>query len=264
MEDPGKDERQARPVIELQGVEKRLGGQSVLSRLDLTVQAGGTVVLMGASGCGKSTLLRCLDALEPVDAGIIRVLGEDLHSSALDVNAFRARIGMVFQQFNLFPHLSVLQNITLAPMRLRGLSRQEAETQARDLLARVGLPDKADVSPSQLSGGQQQRVAIARSLAMQPELMLLDEPTSALDPPMTREVLSVIQEIAREDGITLVIVTHEVGFAERVADRIIFLDQGRIIEEGSPAQILHQPKHVITQAYLDALNAADRPVTNHL
>uniref|UniRef100_UPI001FE3F353 amino acid ABC transporter ATP-binding protein n=1 Tax=Paracoccus litorisediminis TaxID=2006130 RepID=UPI001FE3F353 len=245
--------------VEIHGVSKSFGDLKVLDDIALTFPAGSVTAIIGPSGSGKSTLLRTINHLERVDRGLIAVDGEligyrrdgdALHElREKDILARRTEIGMVFQNFNLFPHLTVLENITEAPVTVRGLSRPEAEAQARELLARVGLEDKADAYPRQLSGGQQQRVAIARTLALRPKVLLFDEPTSALDPELVGEVLDVIKELARS-GITLVIVTHEIGFAREVADSIVFMEQGRVIEAGAPDQILTRPKHPRTAAFL--------------
>ena len=206
------------------------------------------LVIIGASGSGKSTLLRCVNLLEPLDSGRIFYEGKEITAKGTDVSAVRERIGMVFQQFNLFPHLTVLNNVTLAARRIRRMSKKEAE--ARVLLERVGLSDKADARPRQLSGGQQQRVAIARALATKPEVLLFDEPTSALDPELVGEVLDVIKDLAHS-GTTLVVVTHEIGFARELADTVVFMDSGRIVEQGPPAQVLDHPQHARTRAFLD-------------
>lgn len=219
-----------------------------LKGVNLTVKKGEVVVIIGPSGSGKSTFIRTLNRLESFDGGEILIDGIKLTDSA-NIDSIRKEVGMVFQNFNLFPHLTVLQNITLAPMKVRGLSKSEAEKQAMDLLKRVGIHDKAYKFPGFLSGGQQQRVAIARALAMQPSLMLFDEPTSALDPEMVNEVLLVMKELAMS-GMTMIVVTHEMGFAKEVADRIIFFDQGRIIEEGDPQQFFKNPKEDRTRAFL--------------
>src|ERR1051325_9459623 len=220
-------------AIEFKGVNKWFGSHHVLTDVDLKVDAGEVVVVCGPSGSGKSTLIRCINRLEPIQSGDIVVDGRRLSDPALDLRALRAEIGFVFQQFNLYPHLSVLDNITLAPVKVRKIARAEAERHAAELLARVGIPDKAAAYPANLSGGQQQRVAIARALAMQPKLMLFDEPTSALDPEMIGEVLEVMSDLAR-DGMTMVVVTHEMGFARRVASRVLFMDQGHIVEDAKP------------------------------
>ncbi|MBV9119990.1 MAG: amino acid ABC transporter ATP-binding protein [Chloroflexi bacterium] len=236
-------------MVELRGVHKRYGSLEVLKGIDLSVEPGSVLVIIGPSGGGKSTLLRCVNLLEPIDAGAVLLEGEDITRSGVDVNKVRRRIGMVFQQFNLFPHLTALDNLTLAPRKLLGLDRAAAERQARELLARVGLADKAGNHPHQLSGGQQQRVAIARALMMQPRVMLFDEVTSALDPELVSEVLDVMRDLARS-GMTMLVVTHEMGFAREVGDRLIFVAGGVIAEEGPPAQVLDEPQHERTQQFL--------------
>ena len=213
---------------------------------------GEKVVIIGPSGSGKSTCLRTINRLENVDKGTIYVEGQDITSSEHDINAMRQNLGMVFQSFNLFPHMTVLRNLTVAPMKLRGLSRADAEERALLLLKKVGLADKVNVYPNTLSGGQQQRVAIARALAMQPHIMLFDEPTSALDPEMIGEVLDVMVSLAQE-GMTMVCVTHEMGFAREVADRVIFMDQGAILEQGSPDQLFNHPKNPRLQQFLNQI-----------
>lgn len=238
------------PVIQLIGVHKYHGTLHVLKDICLDVCRGEKIVLIGASGCGKSTLLRCVNALESIDSGEIKINGVSLQHDQVDLNQHRANIGIVFQQFNLFPHLSVLENLILGPVKVRKLPKAKAIEQARELLSRIGILEKAHAYPAQLSGGQQQRVAIARSLVMQPEVMLFDEPTSALDPRMTREVLSMIRDVA-DQGMTLIVVTHEVRFAEQVADRIIFMHDGRIVEEAPPKQLLYHPHHEATRDFLE-------------
>jgi polar amino acid transport system ATP-binding protein len=239
-------------VIQFRGVNKWFGPLHVLKDVDLTVGAGEVVVVCGPSGSGKSTLIRCINKLEPIQRGEIVVDGMALSDPATDITRLRAEVGMVFQQFNLYPHMTVLQNITLAPLKVRRQSRAEAERIARDLLAKVGIPEKIAQYPAQLSGGQQQRVAIARALAMQPKIMLFDEPTSALDPEMINEVLDVMVNLARE-GMTMIVVTHEMGFAKRVAHRIIFMDEGRIVEEGQPEAFFAHPKEERTQTFLSKI-----------
>jgi polar amino acid transport system ATP-binding protein len=236
-------------MIELHGVSKWYGAHQVLSEIDLKIAAGEVVVVCGPSGSGKSTLIRCINGLGPVQQGQVIVDGRVLGAPDTDLRRLRAEIGVVFQALNLYPHMTALQNIALAPVIVRGQSRAEAERAARALLARVGMPEKADAFPSQLSGGQQQRVAIARALAMQPRIMLFDEPTSALDPEMITEVLDVMVGLAR-DGMTMVVVTHEMGFARKVADRIVFMDEGRIVEEGPPEAFFARPANPRTQAFL--------------
>jgi polar amino acid transport system ATP-binding protein len=244
-------------ALVLEGVRKSFGKLEVLRGIDLTVAEHEVVCLIGASGSGKSTLLRCVNLLEPVDAGRILVEGEELTARGIDVNRVRRRIGIVFQAFNLFPHMSVLQNVSLAPRKALGLGRRAAETQATELLARFGLGDKAREYPDRLSGGQQQRVAIVRALAMKPDLMLLDEVTSALDPELVAEVLAVIRELAA-GGMTMLIATHEMGFARDIADRVCFLDAGVILEQGPPEQIFTRPREARTQQFLQRIVAAGR------
>jgi polar amino acid transport system ATP-binding protein len=221
----------------------------VLRGIDFHVEAGEVVCVIGPSGSGKSTLLRCVNLLEEPSAGTVRVAGADVTGPEVDIDAVRRRIGMVFQQFNLFPHLSVLRNITIAQRRVLGRGQAEADRIARATLGKVGLDDKVDAYPMQLSGGQQQRVAIARALAMDPDLMLFDEPTSALDPELVGDVLAVIRDLAR-DGMTMMVVTHEMAFAREVADRVVFMDGGVVVEEGSPADVLSEPKHPRTRDFL--------------
>jgi len=240
------------PIILLQGVHKWFGRLHVLRGLDLEVWPGEVVVVCGPSGSGKSTLIRCINRLERHDRGRIVVDGIELTDDLRHVDAVRREVGMVFQQFNLFPHLTVLQNITLAPVLVRKWPREQAERVARELLERVGIPEKADSYPSQLSGGQQQRVAIARALAMQPKIMLFDEPTSALDPEMIQEVLDVMRDLARR-GMTMVVVTHEMGFAREVADRIVFLDEGTVVEVAPPETFFSSPRHDRTRAFLSKI-----------
>ncbi|MGJ7564776.1 amino acid ABC transporter ATP-binding protein [Variovorax sp. GB1R11] len=241
-------------MIELDKVNKWYGSYHALVDVTETIHKGEVVVVCGPSGSGKSTLIRTFNRLEPIQSGRIVVDGQDIHASGLDVNAFRSRIGFVFQQFNLFPHLTVLQNCTMAPMQLRGLSRQEADERAMALLHRVGLSNKADAWPSELSGGQQQRVAIARALAMQPPLMLFDEPTSALDPEMVGEVLLVMRDLTR-DGMTMVCVTHEMGFAREVADRVLFMDEGKVLERATPDDFFNRPQHPRAQQFLSDIRS---------
>jgi polar amino acid transport system ATP-binding protein len=236
-------------MIEFEKVSKRFGSFEALAQIDLSIAEGERVVVCGPSGSGKSTLIRTINRLEPIDQGRIRVDGVDVNAPDTDINRLRQEIGFVFQQFNLFPHLTVLDNITLAPVKVRGLSRAETEDSARALLDRVGLAEKAHAFPSQLSGGQQQRVAIARALAMKPKIMLFDEPTSALDPEMIGEVLSVMEDLAK-DGMTMVVVTHEMGFARHVADRVLFMDQGRIVEQAPPQQFFGAPRTPRAQQFL--------------
>jgi polar amino acid transport system ATP-binding protein len=243
--------------VNVSGVNKRFGDNEVLRDIDLTVDVHQIVCLIGASGSGKSTLLRCLNRLETVDAGTIEVDGETITGGSVDVNALRRKIGIVFQAFNLFPHMTVLQNITLAPRKARSFSKHQAEAQARELLARIGLLDKAHEFPDRLSGGQQQRVAIVRALAMGPKLMLLDEITSALDPQLVSEVLNLVRELA-ETGMTMILATHEMSFAKEVANKVCFLDGGVICEEGTPAEIFTAPKEERTREFLSRIIEAGR------
>jgi polar amino acid transport system ATP-binding protein len=243
--------------VTLEHVDKRFGRNEVLRGIDLDVAEHDVVCLIGASGSGKSTLLRCVNLLEPVDGGRIVVGGEEITARGVDVNRVRRGIGIVFQAYNLFPHMSVLENVTLAPRKALGLSRREAAEQATELLGRFGLADKRDDYPDRLSGGQQQRVAIVRALAMRPELMLLDEVTSALDPELVAEVLRVIRELA-EGGMTMLIATHEMGFARDIADRVCFLDAGVILEEGPPDRIFSAPEQLRTRQFLDRIIEAGR------
>jgi ABC-type polar amino acid transport system ATPase subunit len=239
-------------MIEARGLNKYFGERHVLNDIDFNVKRGECVAVIGPSGSGKSTLIRCLNYLETPTSGTIMIDGQPLSSdlSHAQLSFVRRELGMVFYNFNLFPHMSVLENITLAPTRVRKQSREQAETQARSLLQKVGLADKSDAYPGQLSGGQKQRVAIARALAMSPKALLFDEPTSALDPELVGEVLRVIRELA-EEGRTMVVVTHEMGFARSVADRVIFFDGGRILEDGAPEQVFTQPKNERTRVFLD-------------
>ncbi len=239
-------------VIQFRDVNKWFGPLHVLKDITLDVRAGEVVVVCGPSGSGKSTLIRCINRLEPIQKGEIIVDGMALGDRTTDITKLRAEIGMVFQQFNLYPHMTALQNITLAPVKVRKQSRKEAEQNARYLLEKVGIPEKAEQHPAQLSGGQQQRVAIARALAMQPKIMLFDEPTSALDPEMINEVLDVMVNLAKE-GMTMVVVTHEMGFAKKVAHRIIFMDEGRIVEEAGPQTFFAQPKEERTRIFLSKI-----------
>jgi polar amino acid transport system ATP-binding protein len=245
------------PPLVVQGLSKSFGELHVLKGIDLEVAEHEVVCLIGASGSGKSTLLRCINLIEPIDAGRIVVEGEEITAEGVDVDRIRRHIGIVFQAFNLFPHMSVLDNVTLAPRRVLKLSRAGAEEQATTLLERFGLADKRLDFPDRLSGGQQQRVAIVRALAMQPDLLLLDEVTSALDPELIAEVLNVIRELAAE-GMTMVIATHEMGFARDIAGRIIFLDEGRILEEGPPERIFSAPTEPRTREFLQRIIEAGR------
>ena len=235
-------------MIDIENLRKSFGDVEVLKGINLTIKEKEVVVIIGPSGSGKSTLLRCMNYLEEPTSGEVSVDGIVLDGEA-NLNKVREEVGMVFQRFNLFPHMTVLQNIMLAPIKVRHVAQQEAEETARKLLARVGLADKADAYPSQLSGGQQQRVAIARALAMKPKVMLFDEPTSALDPEMVGEVLDVMRKLA-EEGMTMVIVTHEMGFAREVGDRLLFVDDGRIIEQGDPKEVFEHPKEERTRLFL--------------
>ncbi|HJV33920.1 amino acid ABC transporter ATP-binding protein [Geomonas sp.] len=239
-------------MIQFQGVHKWFKKLHVLNDINLHVKPGEVLVVCGPSGSGKSTLIRTINQLEPINEGKLIVDGMDLGDKKTNINKLRAEVGFVFQQFNLYPHLSVLSNITLAPIKIRKTSKKEAEEQAMTLLARVGLAEKRDAYPTQLSGGQQQRVAIARALAMKPRIMLFDEPTSALDPEMIGEVLDVMQKLA-ETGMTMVVVTHEMGFAREVAHRIVFMDHGVILEEARPEEFFKNPKHERAQQFLKQL-----------
>lgn len=243
--------------LELVDVQKTFDGTPVLTGIDLRLEAHDVVCLIGASGSGKSTLLKCVNLLVPIDAGVIRLDGTDVTDPDVNPNEVRERMGIVFQRFNLFPHMTVLDNITLSPRKVHGVPRDEAEARARELLARFGLEDKAGDYPDRLSGGQQQRVAIIRSLATDPELMLLDEVTSALDPELIAEVLGVIRDL-KEAGMTMLIATHEMGFARDVADRVCFLDDGVILEEGTPAEIFSRPRQERTRQFLERIVEAGR------
>ncbi|GAA3369148.1 amino acid ABC transporter ATP-binding protein [Streptomyces sannanensis] len=245
------------PFIEIDAVHKSYGGNPVLRGISLDVEQHQVVTLIGASGSGKSTLLRCINALEDIDGGEIRVAGEVSSGRGTDVDRLRRDVGMVFQHFNLFPHMSVLRNVALAPMRVGGVPREEAEEQARALLARVGLADKADSLPDRLSGGQQQRVAIVRALATGPRALLLDEITSALDPELVAEVLAIVRELA-EGGMTMLLATHEMGFAREVSSKVCFLHQGVLLEEGPPEQIFGEPQEERTRAFLRRIVEAGR------
>ena len=246
-----------RPALQIEGVHKSFGALEVLRGIDLEVAEHEVVCLIGSSGSGKSTLLRCINLLEPIDAGRIVVEGDEITARGVDVNRIRRRIGIVFQAFNLFPHMSVLANVTLAPRKVLGLNRDEAEARATELLERFGLADKRLAYPDRLSGGQQQRVAIVRALAMQPDLILLDEVTSALDPELVAEVLNVIRELAA-GGMTMIIATHEMGFAREVASKVCFLDGGRILEEGTPEQIFTSPTQARTRSFLARVLDAEK------
>jgi polar amino acid transport system ATP-binding protein len=241
-----------RTVIEFHQVNKWFESLHVLRDIDLKIESGEVVVVCGPSGSGKSTLIRCINRLEAIQSGELTVDGLSLTDPNLDTAKLRANIGMVFQSFNLYPHMTALQNITLAPVKVKGVSRLDAEKLATDLLDRVGIPEKASAYPANLSGGQQQRVAIARALAMHPKIMLFDEPTSALDPEMIKEVLDVISALARE-GMTMVVVTHEMGFARRVANRIVFMDEGSIVEIGEPEEFYTAPQSARAQQFLSKI-----------
>ena len=236
-------------MIEVRNLEKSFGKNHVLRGINETINEGEVVCIIGPSGSGKSTFLRCLNLLEQPTSGEVILDGEKINAPDRDIDKIREKLGMVFQNFNLFPHMSVLDNITMAPIKVKGQARGEAEAEARRLLDVVGLLDKAEAYPSSLSGGQKQRVAIARALAMKPEIMLFDEPTSALDPEMVGEVLAVMKQLA-EDGMTMVIVTHEMGFAREVADRVLFIDGGVILEQGTPEEIFGNPQNERTQTFL--------------
>jgi general L-amino acid transport system ATP-binding protein len=245
--------RDGPPAILLEDVHKWFGRLHVLRGIHLTVWLGEVVVVCGPSGSGKSTMIRCINRLERHDRGRIVVDGIELTDDLRNIDAVRSEVGMVFQSFNLFPHLTALENITLAPIHVRKWPRRKAEQVARELLTQVGIPEKAGAYPAQLSGGQQQRVAIARALAMQPKIMLFDEPTSALDPEMIQEVLDVMRGLARDAGMTMVVVTHEMGFAREVADRIVFMDQGVVVEEGPPDVFFSQPREERTRLFLSKI-----------
>ncbi|HEX8568573.1 MAG TPA: amino acid ABC transporter ATP-binding protein [Caulobacteraceae bacterium] len=239
-------------ALEITGLHKWFGQAHVLRGLDLAVQPGEKVCVLGPSGSGKSTLIRCVNGLEPYDDGRVLIQGADLAGQRRDAETARRKTGMVFQSFNLFPHLSVLENCTLAPIHVRKLKKADADARARTLLERVRIAEHASKFPAQLSGGQQQRAAIARALAMEPDIMLFDEPTSALDPEMVGEVLEVMADLARQ-GMTMLVVTHEMGFARQVADRVVFMDEGEIIEQGAPAEFFTAPKHERTRAFLSRI-----------
>jgi polar amino acid transport system ATP-binding protein len=257
VEEGGGARRLGAEVLRVEGVHKSFGKLRVLTGIDLSVAEHEVVALIGASGSGKSTLLRCIDLLEPIDSGRIVIEGRDITARGVDVDRVRRGIGIVFQAFNLFPHMSVLSNVTLAPRKVLGTPRRRAEDEATELLARFGLADKRLEYPDRLSGGQQQRVAIVRALAMRPDILLLDEITSALDPELVAEVLDVIRELAAE-GMTMVIATHEMGFARDVADRICFLDAGVLLEQGPPEVMLRAPREPRTQQFLDRIIRAGR------
>ena len=247
----------AAPALRVEGLRKRFGRVEVLRGIDLELAEHEVVCLIGASGSGKSTLLRCVNLLEPIDAGRIEVAGTEITARGVDVDRVRRRIGIVFQAFNLFPHMSALENVTLAPRKVLGLSRRDAGARGEELLARFGLADKRDEFPDRLSGGQQQRVAIVRALAMQPDLLLLDEVTSALDPELVAEVLDVIRELAA-GGMTMLIATHEMSFAREIASRVCFLDGGVVLEHGPPERIFSEPREPRTQQFLKRIVDAGR------
>ena len=239
-------------MIKTVDLTKKFGDNEVLTKLNVNVEQGEVISIIGPSGSGKSTFLRCLNGLETITDGHVYIDDFDIAGNELNIDKLRERIGMVFQSFNLFPHLKVIDNITLAPVTLRKMKREEAKKVARELLDKVGLLDKQDVYPSSLSGGQKQRVAIARALAMNPEVMLFDEPTSALDPEMVGEVLQVMKDLAK-DGMTMVVVTHEMGFAKEVCKRVIFMAEGKIVEEGAPDDVFTNPKHERTRNFLESV-----------
>ncbi len=245
------------PVLSIRGLRKAYGSQVVLHDLDLDVAEHSCTVLIGASGSGKSTLLRCVNLLETVDDGVISLDGSEITDPRVDANEVRTRVGIVFQSFNLFPHLSVLENVTLAPRKVHGVDRSSAEASARAMLERVGLADKATARPDELSGGQQQRVAIARALVNKPRLMLFDEVTSALDPELVAEVLGLMREL-RDEGTTMIVATHEMGFARQVADQVCFLHAGSILEQGPPEQIFEAPANERTRQFLGTIADAGR------
>ena len=247
-----KDKALGPEIIKVEHLVKKFGHVIAVNDVSFNVRQGEVLVIIGPSGSGKSTTLRCLNYLERPDAGRIVIDGIELTHEQTDINAVRAEVGMVFQQFNLFPHLTALENVTLAQRIVRKRSKEEAEKIAMELLAKVGIPDKADSYPAQLSGGQQQRVAIARALAMQPKIMLFDEPTSALDPEMIKEVLDVMLELA-EEGMTMVVVSHEMGFVKAAADRILFMDAGKIVEETTPEELFTAPKEERTKEFLSKI-----------
>ena len=237
-------------MIKVENLYKNYGKLEVLKDISTEVKKGDIIAIIGPSGSGKSTFLRCLNKLEEATAGHIYVNNQDLMGVDTDINKIREKVGMVFQHFNLFPHKTVLENLTLSPMKIKGYSQSEAESKALVLLEKVGLKDKATAYPNQLSGGQKQRIAIARALAMEPEIMLFDEPTSALDPEMIKEVLDVMRDLAKE-GMTMLIVTHEMGFAKNVANRVFFMDRGNILEDTTPIELFENPKHERTKEFLD-------------
>jgi ABC-type polar amino acid transport system ATPase subunit len=250
MSEPGEQDRE--PLVELLAVRKSFGDNLVLDGIDLAIDGGEVVVIAGPSGSGKSTMLRCINGLESIDAGEVRFDGQSVSRAGKALNRLRAEIGMVFQQFNLFAHKTVLENVVLAPLEVKGLPKAEAHERAGRLLDRVGISEKSDAYPADLSGGQQQRVAIARALAMEPKVMLFDEPTSALDPEMIREVLDVMRDLAR-DGMTMAVVTHEMGFAREVCDRIVFIDDGRIVEQAPPKEFFEAAKSDRARDFVDKI-----------
>ncbi|MFW6323717.1 MAG: amino acid ABC transporter ATP-binding protein [Desulfovibrionales bacterium] len=242
-------DKTADPIIRIENLHKSFGKLEVLKGIDLNIRSGEVVVIIGPSGSGKSTLLRCINRLEDITSGRMMVDGFDLYDKKTNLNMIRTEAGMVFQQFNLFPHMTALENVILGPLKVRNMDKAAAKKLGREILVKVGLDDKADVYPEQLSGGQKQRVAIARSLALGPKIMLFDEPTSALDPELVGEVLDVMKQLVRE-GMTMVVVTHEMGFAKEVADRVIFMDEGIIMEEGTPKEFFSNPKNKRLQSFL--------------
>ncbi|MGP4082207.1 amino acid ABC transporter ATP-binding protein [Pseudalkalibacillus sp. R45] len=239
-------------MIKVQNLKKSFGSLEVLKDISAEIKQQEVVCVIGPSGSGKSTFLRCLNLLESITDGKVYIKGIDITAKSTDINKLRTDVGMVFQQFNLFPHRTVLENIILSPMKVRKWDRKRAEEKARELLAKVGLSEKAEVYPNSLSGGQKQRVAIARALAMEPEIMLFDEPTSALDPEMVGEVLEVMKQLAKE-GMTMIVVTHEMGFAREVGDRVLFMDEGYIVEENEPKKLFSDPQHERTQSFLSKI-----------
>ncbi len=239
-------------MIKVRNLHKSFGQLEVLKGIDYDIKEKEVICVIGPSGSGKSTFLRCINLLEEITAGEVFIDGVKINDPKTDINEIRREVGMVFQQFNLFPHMRVIDNITISPMKIRKMNQQDAEALARQLLEKVGLSDKANAYPEQLSGGQMQRVAIARALAMKPKVMLFDEPTSALDPEMVKEVLDVMKQLAVE-GMTMVVVTHEMGFAKEMGDRVLFLDQGLLVEEGAPEEIFSNPKHERTKAFFSKI-----------
>ena len=243
---------QSQPIISIQHVKKSFGSNEVLKDISLDVKKGEVLVILGPSGSGKSTLIRCINRLEEINDGKILVEGKDIHEKGIDIHELRTKVGMVFQQFNLYPHMKVIDNIILSPVKVKGKKAGEAREKAKELLAKVGLDDKAESYPHELSGGQQQRVAIARALAMEPDVMLFDEVTSALDPELVKGVLETMKELA-EMGMTMLVVTHDMGFAKEVADRVIFMDEGYILESGSGAEIFDNPQHERTKGFISKI-----------